>query len=117
MKNVYFIIVFLLFSNTLSAQLQGAMAAGNTIVSSENQQIVKGLGGGLPLPSMSSGFPITHHPEGMKILLDMGISVARIYWHNQYQIFDENGDPTVKGQNMINGFIEEICWLMNILIY
>ena len=82
-----------------------------TTVSSENQQIVKGLGGGLPWPSSGSGFPINNHPEGIKILLDMGISVARIYWHNQYLIFDKNGDPTPRGQTMIEGFVKEAQWL------
>jgi len=85
--------------------------AGTTTVSSENMQIVKGLGGGLPWTQASCGFPITDHPEGMKILLDMGISVARIYWHNQYLIFDKNGDPTDRGKTMIAGFLQQIRWL------
>jgi hypothetical protein len=47
----------------------------------------------------------------MEILLDMGISVARIYWHNQYLVFDKNGDPTDKGKTLIAGIIEEARWL------
>jgi len=88
-----------------------AQATYTTTVSGENQQVIKGLGGGLPWPSSGSGFPITDHPEGMKTLLDMGISVARIYWHNQFLIFDENGEPNPRGQTMIEGFIKEIRWL------
>jgi hypothetical protein len=82
-----------------------------TAVSGESQQVVKGLGGGMPWPGAGSGFPITNHADGMKTLLDMGISVARIYWHNQYLIFDENGDPTEKGQILIDGILEEVRWL------
>jgi hypothetical protein len=47
----------------------------------------------------------------MKLLLDMGMSVARIYWHNQYLMFDKNGDPTERGKTMIAGFIQEARWL------
>jgi len=86
-------------------------SVGTTTICSENQQIIKGLGGGLPWPSRGSGFPITEYPEGMKILLDMGISVARIYWHNQYLTFDANGNPTDRGKTMIEGFVKEIRWL------
>ena len=82
-----------------------------TTISGENQQIVKGLGGGLPWPSAPCGFPITNHPEGMEILLDMSISVARIYWHNQFLTFDKNGNPTDKGKVLIDGIIEEVRWL------
>ena len=102
-------IVLLLCSNALYSQAFSEI--GTTTVSSENQQIIKGLGGGLPWPSRGSGFPITEHPEGMKILLDMGISVARIYWHNQYLMFDKNGDPTDRGKAMIDGFVQEVRWL------
>jgi len=106
MKKIVCVIVFLLYSVTQYSQ--ELTSEYTTTVSSENQQIVKGLGGGLPWPQASIGFPITNHPEGMKILLDMGISVARIYWHNQYQIFDKNGNPTERGKTMIDGFIKEV---------
>lgn len=86
-------------------------AAYSTTVSSENQQIVKGLGGGLPWPIAGSGFPITNYQAGMDIVLNMGISIARIYWHNQYQRFDANGDPTSNGQTLINGILAEVRWL------
>ncbi len=130
-KNIACIFVFLLsctasYSREFQANrdedvecfepIESSLARSNTktyttTISSENQQIVKGLGGGLPWPQASSGFPVTNHPEGMKILLDMGISVARVYWHNQFMMFDKNGDPTTRGQTMIDGFIEEIRWL------
>ena len=106
MKNIVHLLVFLLCCTTLYAQ-----ATYTTTVSGENQQVVKGLGGGLPWPSAPCGFPITNHPEGMEILLDMGISVARIYWHNQYLVFDENGDPTARGKVLIEGIVEEVRWL------
>ena len=73
MKNIIGIVIPLLVSTTLHAQ-----TTYTTTVRAENQQIVKGLGGGLPWPSAGCGFPITNHPDGMEILLDMGISVARI---------------------------------------
>ncbi len=106
MKKTVCTFILLLLTSALFAQ-----TVYTTTVSSENQQIVKGLGGGLPWPSSGSGFPITNHPEGMKLLLDMGISVARIYWHNQYLMFDKNGDPTERGKTMIDGFIKEARWL------
>ena len=106
MKTILPIIVLFLCSTTLCAQ-----TTFTTTVRAENQQVVKGLGGGLPWPSAGCGFPITDHPDGMEILLDMGISVARIYWHNQYLVFDENGDPTTRGQTLIKGIIEEVRWL------
>ncbi|MCL2709351.1 MAG: hypothetical protein FWE95_00590 [Planctomycetaceae bacterium] len=106
MKHIPYILTLLLCSTTLYAQ-----TVYTTTVASENQQVIKGLGGGLPWPITASGFPITNHPEGMEILLDMGISVARIYWHNQFQTFDENGDPTERGKTMIAGFIAQIRWL------
>ena len=93
------------------AQNNKNVAEYTTSLSAENQQVIKGLGGGLPWPSSGSGFPITNHKEGMDILLNMGISVARIYWHNQFRIFDENGNPNSRGQTMIDGFIKEIRWL------
>ena len=83
----------------------------NTSISTENQQIIKGLGGGLPWPQAGSGFPIINHPDGMEILLDMGISIARIYWHNQFNVFDQNGDPTDRGMVLINGIVAEVRWL------
>ena len=106
MKHLIFTMFLWLCSSTLFAQ-----PTYTTTVSSENQQVIKGLGGGLPWPSSGSGFPITNHPEGMKLLLDMGISVARIYWHNQYLMFDKNGDPTERGKTMIDGFVKEVRWL------
>ena len=106
MKNIICTFLLLLCATAIYPQ-----TAYITTVSDENQQVVKGLGGGLPWPSTGSGFPVTNHPEGMKLLLDMGISVARIYWHNQYLTFDKNGDPTERGQRMIAGFMEEIRWL------
>ena len=105
MKNIVSLFALLLCTATLHAQTY------TTTVSAENQQIVKGLGGGLPWPSAGCGFPITNHPEGMEILLDMGISVARIYWHNQFLVFDETGKPTPKGQTLVDGIIEEVRWL------
>ena len=109
MKKIFFILVLLLCSTAfLQAQTK---VAGLTTVSSENQQIVKGFGCGLPWPLANNGFPITKYPQGMKTLLDMGISVARIYWHNQYLTFDKNGDPNERGREMIEGIIEEVRWL------
>ena len=93
-----------------TAACHATVVTYTTTVNSGNQHIIKGLGGGLPWPG-TSGFPITSHPEGMKNLLGMGISVARVYWHNQYQMFDEYGDPTDRGKTIINGFIDEIRWL------
>jgi len=109
MKNIVCIIIFWLCSAVCYSQEFSTV--GVTSVCSENQQIIKGFGGGLPWPSRGSGFPVTDHPEGMKILLDMGISVARIYWHNQYLTFDENGNPTDRGKTMIDGFVKEVRWL------
>ena len=106
MKNFVHAFVLLLCSATLCAQ-----TTYTTTVDSENQQVVKGLGGGLPWPIAESGFPITNHPDGMEILLDMGISVARIYWHNQFQVFDASGDPTERGLTLITGIVEEVRWL------
>jgi len=107
MKTVINFFVFLLCSSALYAQT----TLFTTTVRTENQQVVKGLGGGLPWPNAGCGFPITNHPDGMEILLDMGISVARIYWHNQYLVFDENGAPTIRGQMLIKGIVEEVRWL------
>ena len=105
-----FLVMYIVTFN-ISAQNIKKSADFTTTVSSENQQVIKGLGGGLPWPSSGSGFPITNHKEGMDILLNMGISVARIYWHNQFRIFDEFGNPNSRGQTMIEGFIKEIRWL------
>ena len=106
MKDIISLFIVTLCSTALFAQ-----TTYTTTVSSENQQVVKGLGGGLPWPSAGCGFPITDHPDGMELLLDMGISVARIYWHNQASLFDENGDPTTRGQTLIKGVVEEVRWL------
>lgn len=106
MKKIICFYFFVLYSTALYPQI-----VYTTIVSDENEQIIKGLGGGLPWPSTGSGFPITNHPDGMKLLLDMGISVARIYWHNQYMMFDKNGDPSERSKTMIDGFIQEVRWL------
>jgi len=110
---IVFIIAFvlLLWSGNVSDRSELRQTVYNTIVSSENQQIIKGLGGGLPWPQAGSGFPVTNHPDGMEILLDMGISIARIYWHNQFQIFNENGDPTDRGKVLIDGILAEVQWL------
>ena len=79
-------------------------------VSSINQQTIKGLGGGMPWPS-GSGFSITNFPVGRQKILDLGVSVVRIFWHNQGDMFNEFGEPTPKGLNIIENFIEEIRWL------
>ena len=105
MKTIISSFMVLLCATTSFAQTY------TTTVSGENQQVVKGLGGGLPWPQAGSGFPITNHPDGMEILLDMGISIARIYWHNQFQTFDENGDPTTRGKTLIDGIVAEVRWL------
>jgi len=106
MKKIVLFFILLLCATMLHAQ-----TTYTTTVSAENQQVVKGLGGGMPWPTTAAGFPITDHPEGMKILLDMGISVARIYWCNQYRIFDEKGDPTDKGKTLIDGIVKQVRWL------
>ena len=80
------------------------------VVSSINQQTVKGLGGGMPWPS-GNGFSITNFPVGQQKILDLGVSIVRIFWHNQGNMFDEFGVPTLKGLNIIDNFIDEIRWL------
>ena len=110
-KLLIFFIFFLFNSTFYSSEVSKNSMAGTTTVSAENQQIVKGFGCGLPWPLANNGFPITNFPEGMKVLLDMGISVARIYWHNQYLTFDKNGDPNERGRTMIEGMVEQIRWL------
>jgi len=47
----------------------------------------------------------------MEIVLDMGISIARIYWHNQVRLFDANGNPTERGERLIAGIIPTVRWL------
>ena len=79
-------------------------------VSSINQQTVKGLGGGMPWPS-GNGFSLTNFPVGQQKILDLGVSVVRIFWHNQGNMFDESGMPIVKGLTIIDNFIDEIRWL------
>ena len=106
MKNFIAILALFLCVGAVCAQ-----TTYTTTVSPENQQVIKGLGGGLPWPGAGCGFPITNHPDGMEIVLDMGISIARIYWHNQYLVFDENGDPTGRGRTLVDGIIEEVRWL------
>lgn len=79
-------------------------------VSSINQQTVKGLGGGMPWPS-GNRFSITNFPVGQQKILDLGVSVVRIFWHNQGNMFDEFGVPTTKGLTIIDNFLDEIRWL------
>lgn len=78
-------------------------------LSSINQQTVKGLGGGMPWPS-GNAFSITNFPVGQKKILDLGVSVVRIFWHNQGNMFDESGVPTTKGLTIIDNFLDEIRW-------
>lgn len=106
-----FIFVFLLCNTALySGDVSVNRTAGTITVSNENQQTVKGLGGGMPWPGAGS-FPITNHPVGQQKILDLGVSVVRIYWQNQGNMFDKFGAPTSKGANIINGFIDQIRWL------
>jgi len=79
-------------------------------VSSINQQTVKGFGGGMPWP-FGNKFLITNYPAGQQKILDLGVSVVRIFWHNQGNMFDEFGEPTTKGLTIISNFLDEIRWL------
>ena len=111
MKNIVDVLLFTFCLFTFCSTTLYAQTTYTTTISPDNRQVIKGLGGGLPWPSAGCGFPITNHPDGMELLLDMGISVARIYWHNQYLVFDENGDPTARGKTLIEGIVEEVRWL------
>lgn len=96
---------------TLTAAWTSGAAQYTTTIQSDDHQVVKGLGGGMPWPVSTSGFPITTNSAAESTLLNMGISVARIYWHNQPDLFDATGTPTAAGNTFIQGAVKEAEWL------